>query len=128
MRIKIILILALGLQLYAHSGGIPPDSFRDHQSKTQSETWATNKQESPLSIKASPNPASHYVEFTYELSEIDKEGVILITDINGKLIQNFVVKYNKGVQAWDIRKIPAGAYIFTLKTKYFEESGKLIIK
>ena len=86
------------------------------------------KQESPLSIEASPNPATHYVEFTYELSEIDTEGIIIITDINGKQIQSFTVKYSKGVQAWDTRKIPSGSYIYTLKTKYFKESGKLIIQ
>ena len=81
-----------------------------------------------LSIEAIPNPATHYVEFTYELSEIDKKGIIIITDINGKQIQSFTVKYSKGIQAWDIRKIPAGSYIYTLKTKYFKESGKLIIQ
>ncbi len=81
-----------------------------------------------LKINAEPNPATHYVEFTYELSEVDKDGIIIITDINGKQIQSFAVKYSKGVQAWDTRKIPAGAYIYTLKTKYFENSGKLIIQ
>ncbi len=87
-----------------------------------------DKEDSPLMIEASPNPATHYVEFTYELSEVDKDGMIIITDINGKQIQSFAVKYSKGVQAWDTRKIPAGAYIYTLKTKYFENSGKLIIQ
>ena len=184
MRIKIILILTLGLQLYAHSGEIHPDSFRNLQSLgiaqlntseitlsidigieaiAENETSAArssariilenfygydnycdcidrgenkssnvdeifDENESPLSIKASPNPATHYVEFTYELSEIDKEGVIIITDINGKQIQSFIVNYSKGVEAWDTRKIPAGAYIYTLKTNYFEKSDKLIIQ
>ena len=51
-----------------------------------------------------------------------------ITDISGKQIQSFSVEYTKGVQAWDTRKVPAGSYIYTLKTKYFEKSGKLIIQ
>jgi len=68
------------------------------------------------------------VEFNYQLSEIDKEGIIIITDMNGKQIQSFATKYQKGKQAWDTRKIPAGSYIFTLRTKYFEKSGKLIIQ
>ena len=58
------------------------------------------------------NPATHYVEFYYELSEIDTEGIITITDINGKLIQTFSVKYERGKQAWDTRKIPSGSYLF----------------
>ena len=74
------------------------------------------------------NPAKHYVEFTYELSEIDEVGIIIITDIYGKQIHSISVNHQKGLQAWDIGKIPAGSYIFTLKTKYFEQSGKLIIQ
>ena len=84
--------------------------------------------DTPLSIEASPNPATHYVEFSYELSEIDTEGVIMITDINGKTIQTFNIKHEKGKQAWDTRNIPSGSYIYTLKTQYFEDSGKLIIQ
>jgi hypothetical protein len=87
-----------------------------------------DQSESPLKIEATPNPATHYVEFTYELSEIDKEGIIIITDINGKQIKSFAVNYSKGKQAWDTRKIPSGSYIYTLKTNYFEQSGKLIIQ
>jgi len=87
-----------------------------------------SEKDSPLSIYANPNPAKHYVEFYFELSEIDTEGVIIISDINGKVIRTFNVNQNKGAQAWDTRKIPSGSYIFTLKTKYFEESGKLIIQ
>ena len=78
-------------------------------------------------IEAEPNPATHYVEFTYQLSDIDKEGIIMITDMNGKQIQSFTLKYSKGIQAWDTRKVPAGSYVYTLKTKYFEKSAKLII-
>ena len=89
---------------------------------------SSREKESPLSIEASPNPATHYVEFSYELSEIDKDGIIIITDINGKQIQSFNTKYTKGKKAWDIRKIPSGSYIVTLKTQYFEKSAKLIIR
>ena len=146
---KIILILTLGLQLYAHSGGIQfrqshgfarnvLEAYYDNntfcdcidrmQNKSSFADEAFKEKESPLSIEASPNPATHYVEFTYQLSEIDKEGIIIITDINGKQIQSFNTKYQKGKQAWDTRKIPAGSYIFTLQTKYFVKSGKLIIQ
>jgi len=51
----------------------------------------------------------------------------MITDMNGKQIQSFTLKYSKGIQAWDTRKVPAGSYVYTLKTKYFEKSAKLII-
>lgn len=85
-------------------------------------------EDSPLHIVVSPNPANHYVEFSYELSEIDNEGIIIISDMNGKPVTQFKVNSSKGVIAWDTRRIPAGTYIFTLRTKYFEESGKLIIQ
>lgn len=86
------------------------------------------KTQTPLNIYANPNPAKDYVEFHYELSEIDTEGIIIITDINGKQIQMFNVNQIKGIKAWDTRNIPAGTYIITLKTKYFEISDKLIIQ
>lgn len=93
----------------------------------ENKEWAT-QEEHPIHIEATPNPANHYVEFYYKLSEIDTEGIIIITDINGKQIMTFNLIQSEGSQAWDIRKIPSGSYIFTLKTKYFEESGKLIIQ
>jgi len=86
------------------------------------------KEEVPLHIEASPNPATHYVEFFYELSEIDTEGIITITDMSGKTIETFRVEYAKGLKAWDTRNIPAGSYIVSLKTNYFEKSEKLIIQ
>ena len=104
------------------------DCMNENSNKSASATSFEAKEESPLKIEATPNPATHYVEFYYELSEIDTEGIISITDINGKLIQTFNIKRNKGLQAWDTREIPAGTYIFTLKSKYFEKSDKLIIQ
>lgn len=106
------------------------DCIDRNENKNTSVKWDNEetKTESPLNIFANPNPARHYVEFYYELSDIDTEGLIIITDINGKIIQTFNVNQTKGAKAWDIRKIPSGFYIFTLKTKYFEESGKLIIQ
>jgi hypothetical protein len=95
--------------------------------KSANANEAFKENQSPLSIEANPNPATHYVEFTYQLSDIDKEGIIMITDMNGKQIQSFTLKYSKGIQAWDTRKVPAGSYVYTLKTKYFEKSAKLII-
>jgi hypothetical protein len=53
---------------------------------------------------------------------------ILLKPKWGKQIHNISVDQQKGKQAWDTRKIPAGSYIYTLKTKYFEKSGKLIIQ
>lgn len=104
------------------------DCFNHGSNKSANVSDAFTNEESPLSIEASPNPAKHYVEFAYELSDIDKDGIIIITDINGKHIQSFNVKYTKGKQAWDTRRIPSGSYVYTLKTKYFEQSGKLIIQ
>jgi hypothetical protein len=105
------------------------DCLSDNENKSANADDVFNKANgSPLSISANPNPATHYVEFIYQLSEIDDKGIIIIIDISGKQIQSFSVENNKGIQAWDTRKIPAGSYIYTLKTKYFEESGKLIIQ
>ena len=104
------------------------DCMSEGGSKSTNAGSLKMEEESPLKIEASPNPATHYVDFYYELSEIDKEGVISISDVNGKIIQIFKIKYIKGIQAWDTRNIPAGSYIYTLKTKYFEQSDKLIIQ
>jgi len=98
------------------------------QNKSSEVDLLEEEKVSPVSIEATPNPASHYVEFVYKLSEIDGKGEIIITDIHGKQVQSFSISYQEGVQAWDTREVPAGSYIFTLKTKYFEKSGKLIIQ
>ena len=104
------------------------DCIDREDNKSSSTVLNNQKEESPLMIEASPNPATHYVEFTYELSEIDSEGIIIITDINGKTVKSFKVNYSKGLQAWDTSKLPSGSYIYTLKTKYFQKSDKLIIQ
>lgn len=100
----------------------------ENKSAISNYTDALLETDSPLSISVTPNPASHYVEFYYELSDIDVDGVILIFDIHGKRIKEFKVNLVNGTQAWDTREIPSGSYIYTLKTKYFEKSGKLIIQ
>lgn len=105
------------------------DCLNENETKITSENVNDDEyNNTPVSIIANPNPAIHYVEFSYKLSEIDTEGIIIITDINGKQIKLINVNNNKGIEAWDIRSIPTGSYIYTLKTKYFEESGKLIIQ
>lgn len=106
------------------------DCIEENENKSSNTSFADNNNinETPLNIYATPNPAKHFVEFHYELSEIDVEAIIIITDINGKQIQLFNIDQTKGIQTWDTRKIPSGSYIYTLKTKYFEESGKLIIQ
>ncbi len=81
------------------------DCIDRNQDKCATTNWIDENAEhdTPLSIYANPNPARHYVEFYYELSEIDTKGLISITDINGIQIKSFTVSQIQGVQMPGIR-------------------------
>jgi hypothetical protein len=49
-----------------------------------------------ISITCSPNPASEWTEFTYNLPMVADKGEIVITDITGKFVQRIAVTGNQG--------------------------------
>jgi len=78
-------------------------------------------------ITARPNPAKHWVSFTYELPIGMSQAVLEVADATGRLLGSEKLSNNKGQSLWDIRGMPAGIYYYRLSGNGFTQSGKLVI-
>ncbi len=80
-----------------------------------------------LNISAKPNPAKDWAAFDYTLPGDESTAILLINDINGRTIESLNLNGNQGQKLWDTRHIPAGTYIYTMKSAGFSKTGKLVI-
>jgi hypothetical protein len=80
-----------------------------------------------LNITVKPNPAKDWAAFDYTLPGDESTAILIITDANGKNIESISLDGNQGQKLWDTRHIPAGAYIYTLKSISFSKTGKIVI-
>jgi hypothetical protein len=97
---------------YKSSGSINYDAF--------------NKAFGP-EIDVKPNPASEWTTFNYTLPDSKTEGIIKISDVNGKIFETIVVSGIQGQKVWDTRKIQPGVYIYTFSVNGISKSGKIVI-
>jgi len=77
-----------------------------------------------------PNPTSDYVIFerkpgVHSSNFFNQESFIQLKDLNGKPVKKLTFNSDKVI--WDTRQIKAGVYYYTIKTKSYSETGKLII-
>ena len=89
-------------------------------------TGALNKAFGP-EISAEPNPASTWAAFNYRMASDKSVGYIIITDLSGNKIQQFMVTGKQGQQVWDTRLVKTGMYFYTLISNGLSKSGKIII-
>jgi hypothetical protein len=80
-----------------------------------------------VEIDVKPNPASDWVSFNYTLPDSELEGLIKISDVNGKIIETFTVTGLQGQKVWDTRKTDSGIYFYTFTVNGISKSGKLVI-
>ena len=78
-------------------------------------------------IQIWPNPAKEWTSFNYTLPGNETEGVIIITDVTGKIIETIIVSENHGQRIWNTENINPGVYYYTLKSNSLQRTGKLII-
>lgn len=78
-------------------------------------------------IDVNPNPASDWVAFNYALPDGEAEGIIKISDVNGKIIETFTVTGLQGQKVWDTWKTNPGIYFYTFTVNGITKSGKLVI-
>lgn len=97
-----------------------------YKSENDSFVNALNEAYGPK-ISAEPNPAHAWVAFNYELTDRSSEGLIRITDITGKMIQQFPVSGKIGQKVWDTRSVKPGLYNYVLTVSGLSKSGKLVI-
>lgn len=81
-----------------------------------------------FSVTASPNPASSWVVFRFNLPPFEKEGVLAITDLQGKILEVIELQTPIGEVVWDARKVASGLYFYSVTTCSEVLSGKLIIE
>jgi hypothetical protein len=89
---------------------------------TDTTVGITDDYENLDGIKVYPNPANTYVFFEHPVMLI---GSIQIRNLYGQLVEELQTKDEKTI--WDTRHIPAGAYIYTLKSAGFNKTGKIVI-
>ncbi|PIQ29357.1 MAG: hypothetical protein COW63_13560, partial [Bacteroidetes bacterium CG18_big_fil_WC_8_21_14_2_50_41_14] len=81
-----------------------------------------------LELSVDPNPASQWVEFTWQLPPAETTGLISIADVTGKTISTISISGVQGKRVWDTREIKSGVYICTLSAGKLVASTKLIVK
>jgi hypothetical protein len=101
-----------------------PDSL------TLKQHYASNvfNREEAIQVSVKPNPAHTWVAFDYSLPFSEDKGEIVIIDITGQIIESIHIDQNKGQKVLDTRHIPAGVYIYKIKSSGYSSSGKLVIR
>lgn len=80
-----------------------------------------------LKISAQPNPAHTYLAFDFELLHPTSTGIIIITDVNGMVVNQMQVNGKSGQKVWNTSGIKAGVYYYSLESSGLSESGKVVI-
>ena len=65
-------------------------------------------------LKLFPNPAGNYVILDYDLIEIFVNCTVIITDMNGKMVDSFMLKDKQNQIILNLKNKPNGIYIFNL--------------
>jgi hypothetical protein len=129
----------LGQEHYLIGGGTRANGGDvDCDLKGQTDIWLVELMDTLTSLQAAepatkpgitarPNPAKHWVSFTYELPMGMSEAVLEVADATGRLLGSEKLSNTKGQSLWDIRGMSAGVYYYRLTGNGFAKSGKLII-
>jgi hypothetical protein len=56
------------------------------------------------------------------------EGILKVTDMNGRFIVQFPVSNPQGQKIWDTREVNKGLYIYTLQAGNAIKQGKLVVQ
>ncbi len=80
-----------------------------------------------LQLKAEPNPATEWTQFSWQLPTDDVNASLEIYDGMGRLVQRIQLQDKQGTQLLDIRMLPAGVYSCVLKTAGMQKTVKLVI-
>lgn len=75
-----------------------------------------------------PNPAKGNVSFKYNIHDIQPGAMLTITDITGKIVQEFSIAVKQGVIEWNAHTLSAGMYLYRLNSGSGTYTGKLIIE
>lgn len=80
-----------------------------------------------LQLKAEPNPAADWTQFSWQLPGVAGQAILEVYDGMGRLLQSIQLQSNKGTHLLDTRKLPAGIYSCVLKAAGMQKTVKLVI-
>ncbi len=80
-----------------------------------------------IELKVYPNPAKSSITFSYGLPPGIMQGEIEIRNTAGQTIAIQLLKQAEGKVVFDARNMPAGIYIYTLKSSQSAITGKVVI-
>nr|NQU94037.1 T9SS type A sorting domain-containing protein [Bacteroidota bacterium] len=78
-------------------------------------------------LAVAPNPAKNWTAFNYKLPDNAVEGVIKISDTEGRTVEVLDVYGNRGQKMWDTRNVKPGIYFYSFTANGMKESGKIVI-
>ena len=80
------------------------------------------------SVRVLPNPANSYASFIWDMKSYDQPTILYIYDQTGKTVMTKEVENTQGQWIWDLKNIPSGVYVYTLKSdQLILYSGKVIV-
>jgi len=80
-----------------------------------------------LKVTTEPNPATNWVAFNYELPIDCEKATLIITNTEGKTIDEFILNSQTNQKVWNTSQLKAGTYVYELISKDFKYTGKIVI-
>ncbi|HYV94284.1 MAG TPA: T9SS type A sorting domain-containing protein [Chitinophagales bacterium] len=92
-------------------------------------TGAPNTDGKQVTLSVFPNPVGDQVSMQYNIADARANNALLITDVQGKLIQTFALGIGAGLHQknLDVSALPAGIYFVTLSSGKEKVVQKLVI-
>ena len=85
--------------------------------------------EAYTTVEVSPNPATQYAEFSWEILNLNNEALLEIFDVSGKPITSHSINSKQGKWIWDTREVKPGIYIYSVGTNESKlANGKITVQ
>ena len=121
-------ILCFVYELCEEYPGNPSDTSQ-HKSTPVSISPEQILNKAYTSLEVSPNPATYFTEFSWEILNLDCKARIEIYDLSGKIMASHCITEPKGKWAFDTRNLVPGTYLYSLTTHDSKlAEGKLTIQ
>lgn len=120
-KIGIASTYAQNILCYAYHQCIDNIQIDENQDKMKSTNF-TNKsnkvnQKEYNQVTATPNPASIFVKFDWNLPLLKGNALLKISDLNGKILDQKIITTPKGQWIFDTRYIKNGIYLYEIKSE-----------
>ncbi|HLG34019.1 MAG TPA: T9SS type A sorting domain-containing protein [Bacteroidia bacterium] len=103
-----------------------PCDYTPNNFRTDGQNYADLDNQSSLHV--APNPAMDFTVFTYSLPSSEEQETLLITDISGRVINEFILSGKKGTITWNTKDISKGLYLFFIKGNSSPQTrGKILV-